>query len=58
MLGITIRLGAAHNEVRTSDGTVFDRSKMTLPQRKKLTRLVRDLYEVHLKQGANGKGKG
>lgn len=36
---ITIRVGAAHDEV-VVDGHVFDRSKLTRPERNKLTRMI------------------
>lgn len=47
MLGITIRIGAAHDSVTTNDGTVFDRSVMKNSDKRKLARLVRDIYKVH-----------
>lgn len=55
MLGVTIRIGAAYDEVRTADGTVIDRSKLTRPLRRKLTRMVRDIYEMHLNKETNGR---
>lgn len=48
MLGITIRIGAAHDSITTADGAVFDRSKMDRTSRHKLGRLVRDIYSKHL----------
>lgn len=39
MTQITIKMNAAHNDVIV-DGRVFDRSKMTKPQNKQLTRMV------------------
>lgn len=49
-LGITIRIGATQDSVITQDGAVFDRSCMTRSERKKLTRLVRDVYQLHLER--------
>jgi hypothetical protein len=48
MLGITIRIGAAYDEIQTSDGTVIDRSRLDGSEKRKLSRLVRDIYEKHL----------
>ena len=36
---ITIHVGASHDEVNV-DGVVFDRSRMTGPEKRKLSRLV------------------
>ncbi len=44
MLGITIRIGAAYDSLTTPDGTVFDRSKMTSSDRRKLARRVSAIY--------------
>jgi hypothetical protein len=46
-LGITIRINAANDTLTTADGTVFDRSTMTKPEKRKLSRIVRDIYKVH-----------
>lgn len=48
MLGITLRIGAAYDDITTADGAVFDRSSMDRVQRHKLGRLVRDIYTKHL----------
>jgi hypothetical protein len=48
MLGITIRIGAAYDELQTSDGKVIDRSRLDRSEKRKLTRLVRDIYEKHI----------
>ncbi len=48
MLGITIRIGAAYDQVETPDGAVFDRSSMDRRTRHKLGRLVRDIYAKHI----------
>jgi hypothetical protein len=48
MLGITIRIGAAYDQIETSDGTIIDRSKLDRTERRKLSRLVRGIYEKHL----------
>lgn len=53
-LGITIRIGAAYDSVSTDDGTVFDRSRMSRPEKRKLARLVSGIYDRHIKQGMNG----
>jgi len=46
MLGITIRIGASHDQIETKDGTVFDRATMTRSDKKKLARLIREFYRV------------
>lgn len=48
MLGITIRIGAAYDQVETADGAVFDRSHMDRTSKRKLARLVRDIYSMHI----------
>lgn len=48
-LGITIRLGAAHDSI-TVDGKTFDRAKLTRPEKNKLRRLVVAAWEA--KHGA------
>lgn len=48
MLGIRIRIGAAYDELRTPDGQVIDRSTLARPARNKLTRMVREIYALHL----------
>lgn len=49
MLGITIRIGAAYDTVSTSDGAVFDRSRMDTSSKRKLARMVREIYALHIK---------
>lgn len=44
-LGITIRLGAAHDSL-TVDGKTFDRSKLTRPEKNRLRHLVRELWKA------------
>lgn len=48
MLGITIRIGAAYDTVSTKDGAVFDRSRMDNTKKRKLARMVRDIYALHI----------
>jgi hypothetical protein len=48
MLGITIRVGAAYDQIETPDGHTFDRSRMTAHDKRKLTRIVRDIYSKHI----------
>lgn len=48
-LGITIRLGAAHDTLSV-DGKTFDRSKLSRYEKNQLRRLVRALWEA--KHGA------
>jgi hypothetical protein len=36
---ITIRIGAAHDDV-TVDGVTFDRSRMSKPEKRKLSRMI------------------
>jgi hypothetical protein len=49
-LGITVRIGAAHDSVTTSDGMTLDRSRMTKADKRKLSRLVRDIYSKFTKR--------
>lgn len=48
MIGITIRMSASENTVSTDDGAVFDRADMTGPEKRKLRRLVKGIYERYL----------
>jgi hypothetical protein len=41
---ITIKVGALHDTV-TVDGVTFDRSKMTGPEKRKLSRMIRSALE-------------
>lgn len=54
MLGITIRIGASHDQVKTADGMVFDRSRMKALEKKKLSRLVTAIYKLHLERKTAG----
>ncbi len=44
MLGLTIRMNAARDDITTDDGQVIDRSKLTRPETRKITRMVRDIW--------------
>lgn len=48
MLGITIRIGAAYDQIETADGAVIDRSQLDRSGKRKLARLVRDIYSKHI----------
>lgn len=48
MLGIRIRMGAAHYDLTTPDGAVIDIASLDRSDRRKLTRLVRDIYSKHI----------
>ncbi|SFZ81703.1 hypothetical protein SAMN02983003_0644 [Devosia enhydra] len=48
MLGIRIRMGAAHYDLTTPEGVVFDMARLDRSERRKLTRLVRDIYSKHI----------
>lgn len=50
MLGITLRIGAAYDRIELSDNRVIDRSKLDGSGRRKLARLVRDIYSKHLER--------
>lgn len=54
MLGITIRIGAAYDTLTTKDGAVFDRSRMSRSDNRKLTRLVREIYSNNTEGTING----
>lgn len=54
MLGITIRIGAAYDTLETPDGTVLDRSRLDRSDKRKLARLVRDIYSKHLEGNSIG----
>jgi hypothetical protein len=51
---VTIRIGAAHDEVRV-DGITFDRSQMKREEKSKLRRLVRDAFRSLHQAGVWGK---
>lgn len=48
MLGITIRIGAAYDQIETPDGQVIDRSRLTAHDKRKLARITRDIYSKHI----------
>lgn len=45
MLGITIRMGAAHNSITTADGQVIDLSQMDNRERNKTRRILVGVYQ-------------
>lgn len=51
MLGVTIRMGAAHYEIETPDGQVLDLSKMTKPERNKARRLLVGVFTQATQKG-------
>lgn len=44
MIGLTIRMNAARNDLTTDDGKVIDRSKMSQSDSRKVARMVRDIW--------------
>lgn len=52
MMGVTIRMGAAHYDITTPDGQVWDLSAMNRNERNKTRRILRDWYEMKLKGNA------
>lgn len=55
MLGITLRIGAAYDTLETPDGTVIDRAQLDRSDRRKLARLVRDIYSKHTEGNTIGR---
>lgn len=49
MIGITIRMGAAHYDITTPDGQVWDLARMTRPERNKTRRIFVDWFEYQQK---------
>ena len=48
MLGIRIRMGAAHYDLTTPDRAVLDMARLDPSAKRKLSRLVRDIYSIHI----------
>ena len=48
MLGIRIRMGATHYDLTTPDGAVLDMARLDPSAKRKLSRLVRDIYSIHI----------
>lgn len=48
MIGVTIRMGAAHYDITTPDGQVWDLAAMTPRERNKTRHILVGVYEQHL----------
>jgi hypothetical protein len=52
MIGLTIRMGAAHYDITTPDGAVFDLASMTKAERNKARRLTVGIFQQNQKGNA------
>lgn len=52
MIGLTIRMGAAHHDITTPDGMVIDLASMTKAERNKARRLVVGIFKQTQKGSA------
>lgn len=50
MLGITIRVGAAYDQIVVADGKIIDRSTLDRSEKRKLTRLVVAIFSKHIER--------
>lgn len=48
MLGIRIRMGAAHYDLTTPDGAMIDIARLDPSAKRKLGRLIREIYTKHI----------
>lgn len=50
MMGVTIRMGAAHYDITTPDGQVWDLAAMTVGERNKTRRILVGVFEQQQEQ--------